>query len=208
MITKNKLKKVLAILSVSMLIVIIISACERTNHYTLDGIHATVLELTGIDKEINPDYHYFIVEKLTDSDNPTKIRYDSLAIEISTSQEISLAKSLKSNSNMGIKAAQARDTDYEDIVDIIITSDKNYNAYFPAGSNLANAVRMRLGRSVTGWTIEEYLSYYPNIGVIHISLINFIQAPATEEVHNLTIKYITENGNEVTTTVEKLFIGN
>ena len=158
MITKNKLKKVLVVYSISMLAMIIISSCDITENYKLDSISATAFKITGIDEDLHSTFDYYLVEEITNTESPVKIRFDSLAVEVSTS--IFVSEGVGLNSNIGVKSAHANDPVYEEIVDIVITSDQDYNDDFPKGTNLADLLSIRHGRITQGMNITDFLNTY------------------------------------------------
>ena len=149
-------------------------SCEKKK-YDLTSIEA-ILKHIIVRADGDFDYEYIF--------NPngiTSIAFDSLLIDVEAVYE-------QSNS---LSWEFLRKSKYEKVTDIIITSNKNYNAQYPAGTNLKGIISAWAQYTSSGYgTIDAMLKYTSNLPYDVSYMFN--TPPYTEEVHDITIIYKTK----------------
>jgi len=141
----------------------------RAKKYDLESISVSLWRATGLRADGS-----FIYDPVYNPNGITAITFDSLAISVSGNY---------TNSN-SLSWEPLRRSKHEKVIDIIITSNKNYNAKYPAGSNLKGIM------SANGKTIDAMLKYYSNVPPDPFYTFN--TPPETEEVHDITFIYRTK----------------
>jgi len=184
--------------------------------YNLKSINASLKRITGTELRVDTDSTtcYLVLEDIYNQNNIASIAFDSLAIMVKTDYYFA---SYAFNRNFpGIQSAYAippYHEIYETVTDIIITSNKNYSGKYPAGSNLKEIVSIvpkwyssncfvneitTIDTIIKVFSLREYGRGWYESQLLYL----FNIPPETEEVHEITIKYITEK-NQVFTAVVK-----
>jgi hypothetical protein len=189
----------------------------KEKKYNLESLNIKLKRITGTKLSNNGSYELTmedIADRRDDSyvsyrGNGTSVPYDCLAIEVSVKSVYLVANDFNRNIP-GISLAYALtrpDTWYEKITDIIITSNKDYNFEYQAGTNLKNilSVRKNTHKKDATNSIGDVLQNLYARGGMYI-LFTFDIPPETEEVHEITIKYVTENGQIVSTVAKNVMI--
>jgi hypothetical protein len=185
--------------------------------YDLKSIDANLKHVVGTELWVDtvPYIHRLVLEDIYHQDDTISIAFDSLAIMVKTSY-YKLPRKFNGNIH-GIQLAHATPSIliiYESITDIIITSNKNYNAKYPAESNLKEIITVGQDWSSSVCRVDENITLdsltidFPwrlNNGFPRM-LYLFNTPPDTEEVHEITIKYITEKGQMVSTVIKNIKI--
>jgi len=180
--------------------------------HDLKSIDASLKRIveTSLFVDTIPDSHRLVLEDVHSQNNIVAIHFDSLAIEVKTNY--SKGYYVFNRNFPGIQSAYAfgKTTEiYEKITDVIITSNKNYNTQYPAGSNLKDIItvgqkwssseyRVDVSTTIDTITKNRRVDYWYESRLIYL----FNTSPETEDVHEITIKYITEK-NQVFTAVIK-----
>ena len=180
--------------------------CGCNRDYGLNSIDASLKRITRTALDSDGD-SYFVLKDVYNQADTVSIAFDSLAIEVKINYNL---LSHNFNRNLpGIQSAYATSIlyNYEKITDIIITSNKDYSVIYPAGTNLKIIVSVRGSYYVQGEKTVDDVIESGRIYGEHKSdppplLYTFDIPPETEEVHEITIKYITEK-NQVFTAVIK-----
>lgn len=201
--------KIITVYLIFTVLSVIISACGgEAYYYNVSEMHSRAVRLEDILTEA--DYHNFEHYSTTQCNNlvdTVAIRYDSLGFEVTIAYEELIAQNIQSNKSSFIQSCYADETvDFEKIVDVIVFSNKDYSHDYPKGSDLSVIMNIATGNSTDGVSLESYLSYY--FSYWDNVLLRFLSPPDVEQVHTITIKYITENGNEFETIQGQLLITN
>ena len=181
--------------------------CKPYN-YSLDSIDAGLKRITGTHINTVYNYPYYALEDIYSQDDTVAIAFDSLAIEVWTKYSTVYAF----NRNLpGIQSAYATSIRiiYEKITDIIITSNKDYSAEYPSGSNLKGLISVIHSLDMAAMTVDnmiEMFSLYDGWQWDYSLLYTFNTPPDTEEVHDITIIYKTEKNQEFTAVVKNVKI--
>ena len=183
------------------------SSCKEKK-YNIESLNAKLKHITGT-KLSNDGFYELTMEDVADNIRTvSSVPYNSLAIEVRV--KVYLVANHFNRNIPGISSAYAftpPDTWYEKITDIIITSDKDYNSEYQAGTNLKNILSVRKGtyKKDAISSIDEVLQnlYAGKNGML---LFTFDIPPETEEVHKITITFVTENNNVITTTLQNVKI--
>ena len=205
---KNKIRKIAILyLIISLSIILINCLGGGPDLYKVEALNSQPQRIIDIHQH-NEGANLYLVENIYTAIDTVKIRYDSLIIE--TSMQHYLAQNNIVN-NIGIQPAYAwsKVKNYERIDDIIITSNKDYNSEYPSGTNLSNILNIRNGSySVkANISIAHFLQNFDTNNSEDVYY-TFTIAPEFEDIHTITIKYITENNNVFETKVENLKISN
>jgi len=173
--------------------------CSCKQDYTLDSVDMIPLRITEKEAEtligIVSSPRYFNYRNIYRQDEIATISFDSLAIIVN----INYVWSSPYNETF-FKMPVTR----EKIIDIIITSNKNYNANYPAGSNLKGIISVWHSGIYDFSTIDAVLK---ELSVVPSPLYYmFNTPPETEEIHDLTIIFRTDRKRIVTTTVKNVKI--
>jgi hypothetical protein len=192
-----------------LVLIVVIDACEgkETGQFRLSEINSIALRLLEIKtRTIEPYEEYYSTIAYINLSDTLEIRYDSLGIDITTGTEYFLTQNSQFNNTSFINSCYANDQQYsyEKIVDIIVTSNKDYSNNLPKGSDLSGIMNITYGHSPNGINIESFLTSY-NCEQLNV-ILRFLSPPDSDVVHTITIKYITEHGNEVETTPGQLLI--
>ena len=183
--------------------------CSCHHDYGLNSIDASLKRIIGTELYVDtmPDSRYFILEDIYSQGDTVSIAFDSLVIMVETNYNM-LSHNFYRNFP-GIQSAYATSVseNYEKVMDITIFSNKNYNAEYPAGSNLKGLISAHTGHYVTDcMTIDDMIeevswrdgwrwSGPPLLYTLNIP-------PETEEVHEITVRYRTEK-NQIFSAVVK-----
>ncbi len=201
---KNKIK-VLIIYTIFYALTGISNSCGEPDYYKVSSINSNLLRLKGIEIIGSAKIKSYLVERIDTVEDTVKIRYDSLGIEINIEKILAQSSSLPNNNPVFQNAyALSKAVNYERIFAIEITSDKDYNSLYPAGSNLNELFSISEEHLVYGVNLNEFLSRY-DAGTSTV-LYKILFAPEKEEVRTLKIKYITENNHEFEIVVRNLII--
>ena len=181
--------------------------CSCQSNFGLNSIDANLKRITGIKtSSADSNWHYFDFEDIYNQDDTIFVVFDSLAIEVKTNyhqltrafiREILMMENIESQN-------------FEKVTDIIITSNKNYNAKYPSGSSLKELISVRRSHNVNDiMTVDNMIeesSHYDRWWYFPPLLYTFNTPPETEEVHDITIKYITEKRQMAIATVKNVMI--
>jgi len=203
---KKKVVVFAGFILMTLLFTIFRCGCEKYI-YDLNSIETSLKCITGTELYVDtmPDSRYFVLEDIYSQGDTVAIAYDSLAIIVKTNYSRLAAYNFYKNLP-GIQSAYAYKpyVYYENITDIIITSNKDYSNQYPAGSNLKKVISVNShGYYVYNVkTIDEMIKdISPSWEAPHL-LYTFNTPPETEDVHEITIRYKTEK-NQVFSAVVK-----
>jgi hypothetical protein len=132
------------------------------------------------------------------------IRYDSLGIDL-VAAFYAANDSWNAPFTFGMTSAYACSPaeHYEQVQEIIISSSENYNAAYPKGADLQEIMSVRNGYWVSGnsvsYLIQNGLDYGNNF-------FTFNFPPDGDKRHDMTIKFILEEGKTVETSIRGLLI--
>ncbi len=192
------MKKLFALSSISILILITLSACEdcetEVNKIRIVSLEPQLVKIDSISTTIEGGDTYFY--NSTYAIDSAGITFDSLGISIYNNLE----SFSKRNDFSLFNTAYACDPVFYfyGIDSMFIYSDQAYDANHPAGSNLRNLVGFRGGYSVVESKDNEIQG--------SSSFINFKSPPDNNKSHVLTIKYRLSNGNTTTSVLPKVKI--
>lgn len=170
----------------------------KSSHYRTDAIQGKAMRIIGIDSSnnINPKY---ILSDYTNNE----IRYDSIGFQF---KSIGHSITQKSFSNLGFSSAVAckPDFSYDIIKSVKITSNRDYNAEFPLGTDLQ--IIMRLGDySNTGMdSVNNKINYVGTYGSLF--LFKIIAPPYENQTHDLTFAFQLSSGNVLIAQINNVFI--
>lgn len=206
------MKKIIYVILICLsflVLMVIIDACggKEEGQYRLSEINSIALRLLEVKiRTTEPYEEYYSTIAYINLQDTLAIRYDSLGIDITTVNEYYLAHNSQFKKSFLISSCVAQQTDakFERIVDIIVTSNKNYSSNLPKGSDLSGIMNITYGNSPDGVNFESFLTSYDCKQ--RDVLLRFLSPPDNDEVHTITITYITENGNECETTPGQLLI--
>ena len=192
-----------------LVLIVVIDACDgkESGQFRLSEINSIALRLLEIKTRTTDPYEeYYSTIAYINLQDTLAIRYDSLGIDITTRTEYFITQNSQFNNSSFINSCYAQKTqvNYERIVDIIVTSNKDYSNNLPKGSDLSGIMNITYGHSPNGINIESFLTSY-NCEQLNV-ILRFLSPPDSDEVHTITIIYVTEHGNEVETTPGQLLI--
>lgn len=204
----KKTVKVIVIYLFFVVLAVVINACDgrESGQYKLSEINSIALRLVDIKtNDIHPDEEYYSTVAYINLLDTVAIRYDSLGIDVTTTNEY-FAQNFQFNNSDFIQSCYAKDLSYsfEKIVDIIVTSNKDYSSNFPKDSDLSGIMNITHGHYTNGISFESFLTSYDCVQ--SNVLLRFISPPDNDEVHTITIKYVTENNTEFETSQSQLLI--
>ena len=200
------MKKIVIIVISYIIFSVLFDSCwQKPDYYKLSSINSKLFRITGFETVGLAQIQTYSVEDVNVSEDTLKIRYDSIGIEINTENLLAQSTVFQHNS-FGISPVYALEKviEYEKIVDIIITSDKDYNSFYPAGTDLKQIFMISEEHNVSATHISNFLQNYD--ARIKTVFLKLLYAPEKEEVHTIKIKYKTENNNEYETTVKSVMI--
>jgi len=202
----KKTIKIIIAYTIFYVIISITNSCGgNPDYYRLTSISSQLLKITGLKTVGSAQIKSYSVERINNLEDTLKIRFDSVGIEIST-EKLLAQSTIMQNNYLGVQSAYAltKAVEYEKIVDVIITSNKDYNPIYPAGANLKEIFILSEQHYITGASVDNFLQRY-DAGV-PIVLYKLLFAPDKEDVHTIKIKYITENNREYEAVVKNLLI--
>ena len=172
---------------------------KYAQNYKTDSIQGQAVILTGIDSINNPYKKQYFIGNYAKSN----IRYDSVAFEFKTfvtkiSQNIDY--------NSGFTNVYACDPAFssDEINSVKITSDKDYNLSYAAGSNLYDIVKASNNREIIGSTIIPTLrsSTFLNSSF----LLRFLIPPSENLSHNITFTFSMTSGKVFVININEVLI--
>ena len=208
--TKIGLK--LVVLSTIYLIILIVQACEsridcgeiRDHLNAIDGSPQRIISIHNAEDTTLATISVQALES-----NSTGIRYDSLAIKID--HDLIVAYNIiKTNFDLGINNSYACSPvfDYDYINEVILTSNQDYNSSYPSGTNIIDNLNVQEGYFHDfGAYGEEVLDFINLNPVSHYPFyFTFIFPPDEDKIHDLTVKYVLEDGRELETTIANVLL--
>lgn len=177
-------------------------------NYHLTGINASVQRIDSIKKQ-----YYNEVILLKSFDGPIEARYDSIGIKSDNLLQLAMDHSQK-EFYAGFQSAFACSPpgpNYLDkLADIIITSNKDYNSEYQAGQNLAGMLQVSREHieqryAAEGMDVSDYLKLGNSLRMDGL-LFTFRKAPGANNVHDLTVKYVLENGVSYESSIQNVLI--
>jgi len=176
----------------------VFQACcnPQPNNFVLKSIGGNAMRITGRAVSTSWPQERFIFEPYRSSGHG--VSYDSLGIEIQ--HEVESLVSLQVSGLVTPLFACSPVDNYEYLRDLVVTSNRDYNRLFPAGSNLKDLLSFRRG----GFGMYPVQGSPASLFIANLELsqsgifITFKAAPDARAVHNLTVKYILVNNREYT----------
>ena len=160
--------------------------CTCKTDHTLDSINARLCRITERETwSMTVNFTFENIYRLDEygyycQDDIISIAFDSLAIDVRTNYTAS--------NNYNTSLAMVKQT-HERVIDIVIISNKNYNANYPAGSNLKEIISVWSFDTFIR-TIDAMLESVSNVPDYGYYMFNI--PPETEEIHDITIIYRTD----------------
>jgi len=172
-------------------------------NFRLNSLNSIPERIIGIEVSGSQNIGNYIVETYVSDNNG--IRYDSLGINVSNELIVAF-NDQQWNSNLGFSSAYACSPveNYDVVSDVIITSSENYNSAYPKGSNLEEVMQVRYAHMVRGNNIALFMTN--NQLNYHTVFYTFSFPPSENKYHDITIKYILNDGREFETTVSNILI--
>ena len=128
----KKIRKVLICYLIFFLFINIINSCGGVaDYYRINSLNSVAQRIVSLDKNGN-----YIADDLNTFSDTIRIRYDSLRIKLTTDNYLALNNQTKSNIGIQSALAWSKAVEYEKIFEIEITSNKDYNSVYKAGTNL------------------------------------------------------------------------
>lgn len=172
-------------------------------YFRLDSLKSEAQRITGITVSGTQNIGDFIVEPYIPDEQG--IRYDSLGIDV-MNELVTAMNQQEWKYNFGFSNAYAcsPSENFDVVFDVIITSSEDYNSAYPKGSNLEEVMQVRYAHMVRGNNVALFM--VNNELRYHTVFYTFSFPPSENKTHNITIKYILNDGREYETTVSNILI--
>jgi len=193
-------KRLITLLAILILPMLFNSCGERD--VILIRINAKAQRIVGHEIYGYSDDSICISEPILTGNEITRIRYDSLSIQVTNETKI-VFNSIKIPFDIESAYAFEVEENYELITDIAITSNQDYTNDYPAGTNLKDI--LTISNDYYTWpSIDDYLNHM--FDFYDILYFTFKIPPTTNQVHEITIRYTTENNRKFAATLSNLLI--
>jgi len=191
-----KQKKLFVTLLVSLFFTIVgIQSCGGDPDFLrISKIRVDSQRITGQEERGHYQQLFLIVEPAVAVNDTIAISYDSLAF--SCFSDFYLALITKPTNGFGIKSAWAkRLVEYEQIIELTITSDNDYNPDMKAGANLTKIMLAHDGFSASGENVSTFLETRRRSDPFDQILFTLTAAPDSARVHNFLFRFITDKSS-------------
>ncbi len=163
--------------------------------FRLTSTTGMAYRLAGLEQPSPPSYRVELYEV------GKAVRYDSVGLEVMHELQGVTARGSFFSSAYACDPA----VDFPCVSSIRITSSQDYQALFPAGSDLSAIITAREGRGVQGLPFNNFLSPFgPSLE--RAWFFTFDVPPSGARVHDFTIVYEMADGTEVTTEIRQVTI--
>jgi hypothetical protein len=183
---------------------LIFQACSvdcdpKREEYKLLGLFSTAKRITGTKSYSgSATLTDYVVRNL---DTFEKVRYDSVGLEI----RHDLGRiAMNRTGDFGVAIACDPIVIYESLSDLIVTSNQNYTASHPAGTNLKDLITIHPNYTTIAYESELFINE-GQIGPVNI-LLKFKSPPAENALHTFIITYSVEGGGQVSTTLRDVMV--